>query len=136
MGLGLAHGRYPDCPHSQPPLAAEDNLNPECAQQDLCPAQSASKCARALWPAESAGADKRSVALPAVFAHRPIRDSSLHLRLSLASKPSPVISRRRFRSAPAEAMGASSVRTRQSEGVKRTLPLTRRRRRVALPGPA
>src|SRR6516225_7693166 len=28
MGLGLAHGRYPDCPRSQPPLAAEA---PVCA---------------------------------------------------------------------------------------------------------
>jgi hypothetical protein len=29
-GSVLAHGRYPDCPPSQPPLAAEDDLNPEC----------------------------------------------------------------------------------------------------------
>jgi hypothetical protein len=29
----FTHGRYPDCPHSQPPLAAEDNLNPEGAEE-------------------------------------------------------------------------------------------------------
>jgi hypothetical protein len=26
MGSVLTHGRYPDCPRSQPPLAEEDNL--------------------------------------------------------------------------------------------------------------
>ena len=35
----LAHGRYPDGPRSQPPLAAESNFNPECAEERLCPAQ-------------------------------------------------------------------------------------------------
>ena len=30
--------RNPDCPHSQPPLAAEDNFNPECAKERLGPA--------------------------------------------------------------------------------------------------
>ena len=35
----LAHGRYPDGPRSQPPLAAEGNFNPECAEERLCPAQ-------------------------------------------------------------------------------------------------
>ena len=29
----LTYGRYPDCPCSQPPLAAEDNFNPECAEE-------------------------------------------------------------------------------------------------------
>ena len=51
MGLVLTYGRYPDCPRSQPPLAAEDNLNPERAEQGLCPAQPASECAGVLWPA-------------------------------------------------------------------------------------
>ena len=35
--MGLTYGRYPDRPRSQPPLAAEDNLNPEGAQKGLCP---------------------------------------------------------------------------------------------------
>src|SRR6478736_202561 len=47
----LAHGRYPDGPRSQPPLAAEDDLNPECAEEGLCPTQPASECAGTLWPA-------------------------------------------------------------------------------------
>jgi hypothetical protein len=37
MGSVLTHGSYPDCPPSQPPLAAEDNLNPERAEEGLCP---------------------------------------------------------------------------------------------------
>src|SRR6516165_4433455 len=40
----LTRGRDLDCPHSQPPLAAEDNFNPECAEERLCPAQPASEC--------------------------------------------------------------------------------------------
>ena len=51
VGSVLAHGRYPDCPRSQPPLAAEDNLNPECAEEGLGPPQPASECAGILWPA-------------------------------------------------------------------------------------
>src|SRR5256886_10630617 len=51
VGLVLAHGRYPDGPRSQPPLAAEDDLNPECAEESLGPAQPASECAGILWPA-------------------------------------------------------------------------------------
>jgi hypothetical protein len=36
----LARGRYPDCPRSQqPPFAAEDDLNPECAEEGLRPPQ-------------------------------------------------------------------------------------------------
>src|SRR5260370_35178977 len=61
MGLILTYGRYPDCAHSQPPLAAEDNLNPECAEEALCPAQSASECAGALGPARPVGADLQKV---------------------------------------------------------------------------
>jgi hypothetical protein len=33
MGSVLTHGRYPDCPRSQPPLAAEGDFNPECAEE-------------------------------------------------------------------------------------------------------
>jgi hypothetical protein len=51
-GLGLTYGRYRDCPRSQPPFTAEDNLNPEYAEAGLCPAQPASECARARWPAD------------------------------------------------------------------------------------
>jgi hypothetical protein len=51
VGSVLAHGRYPDCPRSQPPLAAEDNLNPERAERGLCPTQPASECAGTLRPA-------------------------------------------------------------------------------------
>ena len=47
----LTYGRYPDCPRPQPPLAAEDNLNPERAEEGLCPAQPASERPGALWPA-------------------------------------------------------------------------------------
>jgi hypothetical protein len=41
--LVLAYGRYPDGARSEPPLAVEDNLNPECAQEGLCPAQPAQR---------------------------------------------------------------------------------------------
>src|SRR5262245_34931601 len=51
VGSVLAHGRYPDCPLSQPALAAEDDLNPECTEEGLGPAQPASECAGILWPA-------------------------------------------------------------------------------------
>ena len=51
VGSVLAHGRYPDGPRSQPPLAAEDDLNPKRAKRGLCPAQPASECAGTLWPA-------------------------------------------------------------------------------------
>src|SRR5215510_12754311 len=47
----LAHGRYPDGPRSQPPLAAEDDLNPERAKRGLCPTQPASERAGTPWPA-------------------------------------------------------------------------------------
>ena len=43
-GSRCPYGRCPDCPRSQPPLTADDNLNPECAQERLCPAQPASEC--------------------------------------------------------------------------------------------
>src|SRR6476661_1447078 len=51
VGSVLARGRYPDGPRSQPPLAAEDDLNPKRAKRSLCPTQPASECAGALWPA-------------------------------------------------------------------------------------
>jgi hypothetical protein len=53
VGSVLARGRYPDCPPSQPPLAAEDDLNPECAEEGLGPVQPASECAGILWPARA-----------------------------------------------------------------------------------
>src|SRR5258705_13848174 len=68
-GSVLTHGRYPDCPRSQLPLAAEDNFNPECAEEGLCPAQSASECAGALGPARPVGADLQKVGC----ASRPLR---------------------------------------------------------------
>ena len=37
MQLVLAYGRYPDCARSEPPLAAEYNLNPKRAEEGLCP---------------------------------------------------------------------------------------------------
>src|SRR2546430_6443314 len=52
VGSVLAHGRYPDGPRSQPPLAAEDDLNPKRAKRRLCPTQPASECAGTLWPAK------------------------------------------------------------------------------------
>lgn len=42
--MGLTHGGYGDCPHSQPPLTAEDNFDPECAEEGLCRPQSACEC--------------------------------------------------------------------------------------------
>jgi hypothetical protein len=39
MGSVLSHGRYCNCPRSQPPLAVEDNLTSEDAEERLCPAQ-------------------------------------------------------------------------------------------------
>src|SRR6266516_251972 len=69
IGSALPYGAYPDCPRSQPPLAAEDNFNPECAEEALCPAQSASECAGALWPARPVGADLQKVGR----ASRPLR---------------------------------------------------------------
>ena len=35
VGSVLAHGRYPDGPRSQPPLAAEDDLDPKRAKGAL-----------------------------------------------------------------------------------------------------
>src|SRR5258708_14288733 len=61
VGSVLAHGRYPDGPRSQPPLAAEDDLNPECAEEGLGPAQPTSECAGTLWPARP-GASGHSIA--------------------------------------------------------------------------
>src|SRR5262245_37868050 len=69
MGSVLTHGRYPDCPRSQPPRAAEGNLNPECAEEGLCPAQPASECAGTLGPARPVGADLQKVRC----ASRPLR---------------------------------------------------------------
>jgi hypothetical protein len=60
-GLMLTYGRYPDCPRSRPPLAAEDNRNPKCAEGGLCPAQPASECAGALWPARPVDADLQKI---------------------------------------------------------------------------
>src|SRR6516165_1036088 len=51
VGSVLALGRYPDCARSQPPLAAEDDLNPKRAKRGLCPTQPASECAGTPWPA-------------------------------------------------------------------------------------
>ena len=60
MGSVFLYGCYPDRPRSQPPLAVKDNLNPEGAEEGLCPAQP-SECAGALWPARSVGADLQKV---------------------------------------------------------------------------
>ena len=46
VGSILSYGRYPDCSRSQPPLAAEGDLNPKGAKRGLYPAQPASECAR------------------------------------------------------------------------------------------
>src|SRR5262249_54811332 len=51
----------PDCPRSRPPLAAEDNFNLQCTEEALRPAQSASECAGALWPARPVGAELQKV---------------------------------------------------------------------------
>src|SRR6476661_5281439 len=69
MQLVLAYGRYPDCARSEPPLAAEGNFNPNCAQEGLCPAKPASECAGTFWPASPAGANLQKVRC----ASRPLR---------------------------------------------------------------
>jgi hypothetical protein len=46
VGSVLAYGRYPDGARSQPPLAAEDDLNPKRAKRGLCPTQRASEKAK------------------------------------------------------------------------------------------
>src|SRR5262249_50072535 len=61
MGSVLTHACYPDCPRSQPALAAEDNFNPERAEDRLCPAQPACECAGTLWPARLVGADLQKI---------------------------------------------------------------------------
>jgi len=63
MGSVLTHGRDPDCPRSLPPLAAEDNFNPECAEEALRPAQPPSECPGGSWLARTVDA-KRSDARP------------------------------------------------------------------------
>src|SRR6516165_10997655 len=75
MQLVVPYGRYPDCARSELPLAAEDNLNPECAQEGLRPAQSASECAGALGPARPVGADLQKVGC----ASRPLRSVGHYL---------------------------------------------------------
>src|SRR6516165_12359740 len=72
MQLVLAYGRYRDCACSEPPLAAEGNFNPKCAEEGLCPAQSAGQRARALWPARPVGAELQKVGC----ASRPLRPFS------------------------------------------------------------
>src|SRR6516162_7684895 len=69
MGSVLTHGRYSDGPHSQPPLAPEDNLNPEGPKEALCPTQPASECAGTLWPTRPVGAELQKVGC----ATRPLR---------------------------------------------------------------
>src|SRR5262249_16253525 len=61
MGSVLTRGRDPDRAHSQSALAAEGNLNPECAEEALRPAQPASECAGALWPARPVGAELQKI---------------------------------------------------------------------------
>jgi hypothetical protein len=75
VGSVLARGRYSDGPRSRPPLAAEDDLNPQCAEKGLGPAQPAGECAGVFGqperlptmglPATLAPASRRSEALPA-----------------------------------------------------------------------
>jgi hypothetical protein len=69
MASAITYRRYPDCPRSQPPLAAEDSFNPERAEEALCPARSARECAGTLWPAKPVGADLQKVGC----ASRPLR---------------------------------------------------------------
>src|SRR6516162_10624984 len=57
----LIRGHDPDCAHSQPPLAAEANFNPECTEEALRPAQPASEGAWTLWPARPVGADLQKI---------------------------------------------------------------------------
>src|SRR5580704_11577466 len=76
VGSVLAHGGYPDGPRSQPPLSAEDDLNPKCAKRGLCPAQPASECAGALWPAR-----------PGPSGHSIAANIDAHLQIGCASRP-------------------------------------------------
>jgi hypothetical protein len=46
--IASVYGHYPDCPRFQPPLEAEDNFNPECAEEGLCPAQASERAGELL----------------------------------------------------------------------------------------
>src|SRR6516165_4046284 len=61
MGSVLTHGRYPDCPRSQPPLTAEGNFNPKGAEEGLCPAEPAGQRTRVLRPARPVGAELQKI---------------------------------------------------------------------------
>src|SRR5262249_38044173 len=61
MEWRLSRGHDPDSAHPQPPLAAERNFNPECAEEALRPAQPARECAWTLWPASPVGADLQKI---------------------------------------------------------------------------
>jgi hypothetical protein len=50
-----------DCSPSQPPFTADENLNPECAEEHLCPAQPASECPGTLWSAGPVDADLQKI---------------------------------------------------------------------------
>jgi hypothetical protein len=84
MQLILVYGRYPDCARSEPPLAAEGNFNPKCAQEGLCPAQPTSEYAGAFWPARPVGADQQKVrcASPPL---RSVDDELTHVDFVVAS---------------------------------------------------
>src|SRR5262249_4719903 len=59
--LGFTYGRYRDCPRSQPTLAAEDDLNPEGAEEGLRPAQPAGQRAGTFGPPRPVGAELQKV---------------------------------------------------------------------------
>src|SRR5215471_1516509 len=79
MGSVLAHGRYPNGPRSQPPLAAEHDLNPKRAKRGLCPTQLASECAGTLWPARP-GPSGHSIAANIDADLQKVRCASVPLR--------------------------------------------------------
>ena len=88
MDSVLAYGRYPDCPRSEPPLAAEGNLNPECAEEGLYPAQSASEAAGTFGPARPVRANLQKIGC----APRPLLSlSAMTSRTSAATESASMI---------------------------------------------
>src|SRR6266540_2499112 len=93
MGSVLTQGRYPDCPCSQPPLAAEDNLDPEGAEE-VCARRSRPASARGLLgqPERLMPTCKRSDALPvhcalsATISRTRVATGSTSMMFSIASR--------------------------------------------------
>ena len=95
MGSAFTYGRYRDCPRSQPPLAAEHNLNSERTKEGLRPAQPASECAGLGQLDRLVPAYKRSDAVP-VHCTRSVMSSRTWAATGSASTMFSIASHRLF----------------------------------------